>query len=225
MEKQTERRKQYLEEIFKIESDGDIATVKGLAHILDVAPPSVSQMLSRLRTAGFVVSSPRHPIALTGKGRREGGRVLRRHRISERFLADYLELPWDQVHAEACKFEHVLTEEVEARLAERLGNPTTCPHGNTIPSADGVLEEPASRPLAELVGGEQAVIARISDEEPDVLRTIASLGLLPETRIAVQAVVPCGGPSLVQVAGRHYAVSRDLALKIHVHTNRSQVAA
>ena len=86
---------------------------------------------------------------------------MRRHRLSERFLTDYLDLPWDQVHAEACKFEHVLCDEVEARLADQLGNPTTCPHGNAIPDLDGLLAERAARPLAELGNGDQGVIARV----------------------------------------------------------------
>jgi DtxR family Mn-dependent transcriptional regulator len=221
MKKQSQSREEYLEAIFKLELSAGGVTVKRLADALGVAAPSVSEMLGRLRTAGLVTRAADGAIILTDDGRREGSRLVRRHRLSECFLADYLKLPWDQLHDEACKFEHVLSDEVEARLAQQLGNPTTCPHGNAIPDADGVLIEPAARPLAELNDGDHGVIARISDERPDLLRYLASLGMLPETQIDVEAVAPFGGPFLVRVAGARYAVGREVAAKIYVHDDAS----
>jgi DtxR family Mn-dependent transcriptional regulator len=215
--RRSESREEYLEAIFKLELTPEGATVKRLATELDVAPPSVSEMLGRMRIDGLVERDAAGAAALTDLGRAEGARLVRRHRLSERFLADYLNLPWDQVHAEACKFEHVLSAEVEARLAEQLGNPTTCPHGHAIPGLDGMLSEPAARPLAELDSGDHAVIARISDERPDLLRYLATLGLLPETPVAVEGVAPFGGPLLVRVGGSQYALGREVAGKIYVH--------
>ncbi len=221
MDKPSESREEYLEAMFKLELSAAGITVKRVADALGVAAPSVSEMVGHLRTAGLVTRATNGAIALTDAGRREGTRLVRRHRLSERFLTDYLKLPWDQVHAEACRFEHVLSDEVETRLAQQLGNPTTCPHGNAIPDADGVLIEPAARPLAELSDGDHAVIARISDEKPDLLRYLASLGMLPETLIDVEAVAPFGGPFLVRVAGAQYAVGREVAAKIYVHDDDS----
>ncbi|MGO8684797.1 MAG: metal-dependent transcriptional regulator [Thermoleophilia bacterium] len=217
MGKKSESREEYLEAMFKLELTPEEVSVKRLATALGVAAPSVSEMLVRMRAAGLVTRTASGAVALSDTGHSEGARLVRRHRLSERFLADYLNLPWDQVHAEACKFEHVLSDEVEARLAQQLGNPTTCPHGNAIPGVDGVLAEPASRPLADLGSGDHAVIACISDEKPDLLRYLASLGLLPETQIDVEGVAPFGGPLLVRVAGAQYALGREVAGKIYVH--------
>jgi DtxR family Mn-dependent transcriptional regulator len=214
--RRSESREEYLEAVFKLELTHEGATVKRLATELDVAPPSVSEMLARLRDDGLVERDAAGAATLTEHGRAEGARLVRRHRLSERFLADYLNLPWDQVHAEACKFEHVLSEEVEARLAEQLGYPTTCPHGQPIPDPDGLLAEAPARPLAELDSGDRAVITRISDERPDLLRYLATLGMLPETPVAVEGVAPFGGPLLVRVAGSQYALGREVAGKIYV---------
>jgi DtxR family transcriptional regulator, Mn-dependent transcriptional regulator len=216
MARKSESREEYLEAIFKLERTQEGVTVSRLAAELDVAPPSVSEMLTRLTGAGLVTRTSSGAIALTDQGRLEGARLVRRHRLSERFLVDYLNLPWDQVHDEACKFEHVLSDEVEARLAAQLGNPSTCPHGQAIPDPDGVLAERPARPLADLASGQRAVITRISDEQPELLRYLASLGLLPETPVEVEGIAPFGGPLLVRVAGAQYALGREVAGKIFV---------
>ena len=153
---------------------------------------------------------------LTPQGEVEGARLVRRHRLSERFLVDYLGMPWDDVHDEACKFEHVLSPEVEARLAEQLGDPRTCPHGHAIPDEDGSLSEEELRPLSQFEPGDAGVIGCIAEENGDLLRYLASLGLLPETPVEVESVAPFGGPLLVRVAGSQYALGREVAGKIMV---------
>ena len=141
---------------------------------------------------------------------------MRRHRLSERFLVDYLDMPWDAVHDEACKLEHVLSPEVEARLAEQLGNPLTCPHGHVIPGEDGTLAEMDLRPLSGLEPGDEAVISCIAEEKSDLLRYLASLGLLPDTPVVVESVAPFDGPLLVRVGGSQYALGREVTDKIMV---------
>jgi DtxR family Mn-dependent transcriptional regulator len=214
MTQHTQTIEEYLEAIFKLQRRARPVTVKRLADELRVSPPSASEMVKRLRGAGLVAEPGAEGIHLTEEGETEGARLVRRHRLSERFLVDYLDMPWDAVHEEACKFEHVLSPEVEARLAEHLGNPRTCPHGHVIPDADGSLVEEDLHPLVELKPGEQGVIGCISEEDGDLLRYLASLGLLPETSIAVEAVAPFGGPLLVRVAGAQYALGREVAGKI-----------
>ena len=142
--------------------------------------------------------------------------MIRRHRLIELFLMRTLDMSWDAVHDEACKFEHVLSPEVEARLAQQLGNPTTCPHGHAIPGADGTLPDDALRPLVELGAGDHGVIGCITEENGELLRYLGSLGLLPETPVAVESVAPFGGPLLVRVAGSQYALGREVAGKILV---------
>ncbi len=215
MNKRTQGVEEYLEAIFKLERGEQDVTVKRLADELRVSPPSVSEMLGRLRAAGLVTPAARD-IALTRQGRAEGARLVRRHRLSERFLVDYLGMPWDAVHDEACKFEHVLSPEVEARLAEQLGDPRTCPHGHVIPDEDGLLAEEELRPLSQFCAGETGVIGCIAEESGELLRYLGSLGLLPDTPVEVESIAPFGGPLLVRVAGSEYALGREVAGKILV---------
>jgi DtxR family Mn-dependent transcriptional regulator len=218
LNKRTQSTEEYLEAIFKLQRGEEPVTVKHLADELGVSPPSVSEMLGRLRAAELVATPGEGGIVLTPEGEVEGARLVRRHRLSERFLVDYLDMPWDAVHDEACKFEHVLSPEVEARLAKQLGNPRTCPHGHAIPSEDGTLAEDALRPLAEFLAGEEGVIGCIAEEDGELLRYLSSLGLLPETPVEVESIAPFGGPLLVRVAGSQYALGREVAGKILVRT-------
>jgi DtxR family transcriptional regulator, Mn-dependent transcriptional regulator len=206
---------EYLEALFKLEHGGGI-TVGRLAAELGLAPSSASQMLVRLAEEGLVERGRDASIVLTEAGEREGAQLVRRHRLSERFLADLLELPWDQVHDEACKMEHALSPEVEARLAERLGNPLTCPHGHVIPDVEGRVAEVPTRPLDELRPGERGVIARVAEDQPDLLRYLASLGLVPQARVSVESIAPFGGPHLVRVGESEYAVGREVAARVFV---------
>jgi DtxR family transcriptional regulator, Mn-dependent transcriptional regulator len=213
----TQSTEEYLEAIFKLQRGADPVTVRRLAEELGVAPPSVSEMLHRLRTAGLVTEPAKgREITLTAEGDVEGAALVRRHRLSERFLVDYLDMPWDAVHDEACKFEHVLSPEVEARLAEQPGNPRTCPHGHTIPDEDGSLVEEDLRPLSGLDPGQEAVIGCITEEKSELLRYLASLGLLPDTPVTVESVAPFNGPLLVRVGGSQYALGREVTDKIMV---------
>jgi DtxR family Mn-dependent transcriptional regulator len=213
----TQSVEEYLESIFKLQRDPGPVTVTRLAAELGVAPPSVSEMLRRLRADGLVEEpADGRSITLTAAGLAEGAALVRRHRLSERFLVDYLDMPWDEVHDEACKLEHVLSPEVEARLAEQLGNPRTCPHGHAIPDEDGTLIEEDLRPLSGLEPGDEAVIGCIAEEKSDLLRYLASLGLLPDTPVAVESVAPFNGPLLVRVGGSQYALGREVTDKIMV---------
>ena len=216
MNQRSESREEYLEAIFKLTQSPEGVTVTRLAEELGLSAPSVSQMLARLSEEGLVLRDEAHRVGLTDEGRTAAVRLVRRHRLSERFLTDYLDLPWDQVHDEACKFEHVLSEEVEARLAAQLGNPHTCPHGRVIPDEDGELAPEEARPLAGLSAGEKSTISFVSDEKPDLLRYLSSLGLLPETAVSVEDVAPFGGPLLIRVGRARYALGREVACKIFV---------
>jgi DtxR family transcriptional regulator, Mn-dependent transcriptional regulator len=207
---------EYLEAIYKLGGLGDEVAVRDLAGALGVARPSVSQMLSRLVARGLVRRGAAGAVTLTEDGAVEAALLVRRHRLSERFLADYLALPWDQVHDEACKFEHVISPEVEERLAEQLGNPATCPHGHVIPAHDGTVTQVATRPLSAVDAGESTTIVNIADERSDLLCYLASLGLLPDTAVVVEGTAPFGGPLLVRVGEAQYALGREVADKIHV---------
>lgn len=215
VDRRSESIEEYLEAMFKLALSPAGITVSRLAAELGVAPSSVSEMIARLDAAGLVVRADGR-LELTPEGRHEGASLVRRHRLSERFLVDVLAVPWDQVHDEACKFEHALSADVEARLAERLGNPATCPHGYAIPDEHGELTEAVARPLAELQTGERGVIACVDEADPELLRYLASLGLQPDVTVAIESVAPFGGPQLVRVGDAQYALGREVSARVFV---------
>lgn len=214
MTRRTQSVEEYLEAIYKLQRSDAPVTVKRLSEEMGVSPPSASEMLARLRAAGLVNEPGEKGIRLSEQGEREGAALVRRHRLSERFLVDYLDMPWDVVHDEACKLEHVLSPEVEARLAAQLGNPRRCPHGHPIPEADGSLEPEEMRSLVELGPGERGEVGCIAEEDGDLLRYLGSLGLVPGTSVQVESVAPFGGPLLVRVGDAQYALGREVAGKI-----------
>jgi DtxR family transcriptional regulator, Mn-dependent transcriptional regulator len=216
MPSRSESVEEYLEAIYKLSrATGEVA-VRDLADDLGVARPSVSEMSLRLEREGLVERGAGGAVRLTRDGESEASTLVRRHRLSERFLVDVLDLPWDQVHDEACRLEHALSPEVEARLAEQLGNPETCPHGHPIPDAEGNVVESCTVALSEIEPGHTATIARIGDERSDLLRYLSSLGMLPQTEVVVEGQAPFGGPLLVRVGEAQYALGREVADTIFV---------
>jgi DtxR family transcriptional regulator, Mn-dependent transcriptional regulator len=187
---------EYLEAIGRLEERGDRVTTSALARERKVAPPSVTQMLTRLAELGMVEYRPRGDVALTDKGRAMARTVLRRHRLWERFLHDVLGIRWDRVHGEACKLEHATSPDIERELARLVGDGSTCPHGNTIPAADGSLPASPAMPLACLLPNQPARIVRIRDEDPALLGEIDGAGLRPGAIVRLLLVLPGGGVTL-----------------------------
>ena len=158
----------YTKAIYSLEGrSGEPVGNNELAERLGVPPGTASAMVKRLDELG-----------LTADGRRVALRMLRRHRLLELFLAETLDLPWDRVHQEAELLEHSLSEELEAAIAEQLGNPTHDPHGDPIPSPELELEETETISLAELDPGAEARFVRVSDADPAILRHLGERGLL-----------------------------------------------
>jgi len=133
----TQAVEEYLESIYKLNLRGGRVIAARLAEDLSVSAPTATEMLRRLRDAGYVRMGAEKEITLTDAGVAAAEVLVRRHRLSERLLTDILGMPWSRAHEEACKFEHVISPEVEARLARVLDNPSTCPHGNPIPGTGG----------------------------------------------------------------------------------------
>lgn len=208
---------EYLEAIYKLsQEDGPVIAAR-LAEQMQVSPPTVADMLRRMKEGGLAKASRKNGVVLTAKGEKLAEKLVRRHRLWERFLTDVLGFDWDEVHEEACKLEHAISDQVEEKLAAMLGDPETCPHGHPIPGTRGAAERMRSqRPLSDLSVGDEAVIERVAEEEPKLLQYLASLGLLPEARVSVKEIAPFKGPLLVQVAGAQYALGQEVASKIIV---------
>jgi DtxR family Mn-dependent transcriptional regulator len=205
-----------LQAVHRLEAPGLGARTEDVAGFARVTVAAVRDALEELAARGLVKNGLPQGVTLTDEGRRLAAGILRRHRLSERLFADILGLPWDRVHDEAMRLEHVLTPEAEARLAALLNHPKTCPHGGPIPAADGSLRVPATRALVQVPAGGRVRIQQIVEEEARFLRYLASLGLLPGAEVRVEEVAPFGGPLLVQVGEARYALGRDVAAKILV---------
>jgi DtxR family Mn-dependent transcriptional regulator len=192
----------YAKAIYALERRGGGAvSTNALAERLDVTPGSASGMVRKLADLDLVTHEPYRGVQLTPKGVRVALEVLRHHRLLELYLAESLGVPWDRVHDEAEVLEHVLSEELEALIAAKLGNPTHDPHGDPIPSADLTIDERPTRPLDELEVGERGRFVRVSDSDPDMLRYLAERGISPGDDVEVVDKQPFGGPVFASFGG------------------------
>jgi DtxR family Mn-dependent transcriptional regulator len=173
-------------------------------------------MLKKLAKLKLVDHEPYHGVALTPAGERVALEVVRHHRLVERYLVEALGVPWDEVHAEAERWEHVLSEELEQRMDEALGFPTTDPHGSPIPARNGAIDRASRIPLAQLEPGKTATIVEVSDRDPQLLRYVAERGLVVGATLTLVAAEPFGGPLRLTVDGAEHAVGRELAADLLV---------
>lgn len=207
----------YLKAIYALESRlGGPAPTTALAERLSVTTGSVSGMLKRLADLGLVAHERYHGVTLTPEGRRSALRVVRHHRLIELLLVELLDVPWEDVHREAERLEHALSDELAERIAVKLGHPDVDPHGDPIPGADGSLREPPTRSLDDVEPGERVTVTRVSDADPDVLRYLADRGIVPGTTVTVTGRQPFGGPIAIDVGDTEHHLGRRLAAAMRV---------
>ena len=211
----SEAAQDYLKAIWKL-GRGGRATTSAIADELAVSPASATGMLKRLASLGLIEHERYHGASLTPAGERVALEVVRHHRLLELYLMQALGLGWDEVHAEADRLEHHLSEEVEARIDAALGFPKRDPHGDPIPTAELELVTDPARMLGELMRGDEAVILCVPDSDPALLRYLAELGLFPERRVTIVERAPFGGPLTVEVEGARHAIAIELAERIAV---------
>ena len=193
----------YAKAIYALARRGDgTVTTNALAERLGVTAASVSSMVRKLADRGLVEHLPYRGVALTDAGERVALEVMRHHRLLELYLAEHLGVPWDRVHEEAEALEHVLSEDLEARIAAKLGNPTHDPHGDPIPDADLVLHEDDTRPLSDLPAGASGRFVRVSDAEPEMLRYLGERGIAIGDDLEVVDRQPFDGPMTVRFGDR-----------------------
>lgn len=206
----------YLKTIYEIQCVQDKVSTTALAQRLGVTPASVTGMIKRLAEMKLVAHEPYQGVRLTRAGQKIALEIVRHHRLIEKFLAEALGVPWDRVHEEAHKIEHVLSEDLEERMDAVLGHPTTDPHGSPIPRPDGTIDKAVHRQLAELVAGQSATVAQVSDHDSALLRYLGEMGLYPQARLKVLAVAPVDGLMTVRVGAAQHVVSRAVASKVFV---------
>ncbi len=201
--------------MFKMAGHGEPATTSSLAQHLEVTPPTVSAMLKRLDAHGLVQRGEDHRATLTAHGADHARAVIRRHRLLETFLARMLDVPWDEVHAEAEVLEHAVSDRLLARIDELLGHPATDPHGDPIPPPSGAHSEQWGQRLDRVHQGSVFRVERVDDRDSAALRYLASIGIRPGVRLEVMERAPFGGPLWLGVNGNEAAVGDLLATLIY----------
>jgi DtxR family Mn-dependent transcriptional regulator len=223
-ERQTRAVEDYLKAIYGLDERGIPVTTTALANQLGVTPPSVSSMLTRLRSSGFVSHKPYSEVVLTESGLRIALGVVRRRRLIESFLIESLGYGWDEIEHEAEVLEHAASERFVDRISEKLGHPTADPHGDPIPTREGELLVSPSHVLATLDPGATGKLARVWNGDPEVLRYLDSCGIAIGDRIEVLGREPFGGSMMVRVGepkeGRVHGFGYGLAEVLSVELDR-----
>lgn len=200
----------YLKVIWLNTREGPAAT-STVAASLGVSDASVSSMLAKLTDLGLVSYTRYHGAQLTPSGEQAALKLLRRHRLVETFLIEYLGYGWDEVHDEAEALEHTVSDRFTESLSVRLGHPSHDPHGDPIPAVDGTLPDTPDLPLAELDVGQTLEVARLKTQQADILAYLADLGIQPGHTVAVLRREPLGELLHVNIDGRDAALSKTLA--------------
>jgi DtxR family transcriptional regulator, Mn-dependent transcriptional regulator len=207
----------YLKAIYKLQNERGRATTSALATRVGVSPPSATSMLKKLAALKLVRHERYRGVTLTTAGEKAAIEIIRHHRLLEQYLSESLGMPIDEVHAEADRLEHALSEELEARIDKSLGYPTHDPHGDPIPDAELQLKPSELRPLSGLTPGEGSTIRRVPDDK-GLLAYLRGLGLLPGANVHLVQVAPFAGPVTILVDRAEHAISRELADQIGVET-------
>jgi DtxR family Mn-dependent transcriptional regulator len=211
----TEAVEDALKAIFKLSGRCEPATTTALAEMLQVTAPTVSTMLKRLQSHGLVDRDAQHAAELTPHGADHARAVVRRHRLLETFLVRVLNVPWDEVHAEAEVLEHAVSDRLLERIDRLLGHPDADPHGDPIPPAGGQHVETWGDRLDGVASGAAFRVDRILDRDDAALRYLAELGVRPGTVVQVDERAPFGGPLWLRVGGRRHAVGDALTALVH----------
>jgi DtxR family Mn-dependent transcriptional regulator len=216
---------QYVKTIYLLQQEVEPVTTRRLAQRLGVTPASVSGMVKQLAQAAegpYVVHTRYAHIEVTAQGRAVAVELVRHQRLLELFFVEVLEMPWDQVHAEAERLAPLISEELEERIAAKLGQPTRDPHGEPIPTREGLVEQGEEIPLDSLEVGSRACIVRVPDEEPALLRYFSTLGIVPGAWITLESRIPYGDVLTVRLGEASHPLAGQIAHRIAVRVSRDR---
>jgi len=211
---------EYLAEAYRIahyQGDNPYITTSALAERMNVSAPAVAAVVERLKRGGFVEHEPYRGMRLTPKGEREALMSIRRHRIAEAFLVKVMGFAWHEVHNEADAIGAVISEELAARMEKMAGYPKRCPHGEPIPTADGVMPPIHDEQLSAIEDvPKELIVSRVNSHDPEVLKYLGSLQLMPEQRIALINRAPFHGPLRLRIGKQEQVIGYELARSIRV---------
>jgi DtxR family Mn-dependent transcriptional regulator len=207
---------EYLEAIYRLESKVGSARTMDLSRELGVVPGSITNTVENLERKGLVIHEPYKGVKLTENGQKIASSILRRHRLAERLLTDFLHLDWSEVHDPACKLEHALSPEILKPLEKALGHPKRCPHGNPIPTNCGGILEEETVALTELDAKTGGVIVKITDEKAEILKQLTELKLTPGEPVEVEEKTVSDCSLTVRVGNKSCTIDHQLASIIYV---------
>jgi len=212
---------EYLKAILLVQQNTGHATIQALAARMEIKPASVSAMIRHLAQdedgqGAYVTHTPYQGVALTRRGEKVAMELLRHQRLLELFLADTLDMSWEQVHDEAERLAPFISEDLEERIAARLGHPTRDQHGDPIPSREGVIDLADDVPLSTLEVGTSAKVARVPDEDPALLRYLGTLGLVPGAWITIEGRTPYGDILTARIGEATHPLAGELARRISI---------
>ncbi|MBI2620262.1 MAG: metal-dependent transcriptional regulator [Ignavibacteriales bacterium] len=206
----------YLKNIYKLQDLEGRVTTSVLSEKLQLSPPSVTEMIKKLADDGSVTYTPYKGVELTEEGRRKALRIIRRHRLWELFLVQVLRFEWDEIDEEAERLEHSTSERLEQRIDEILGYPDRDPHGDAIPTAEGLVSAPDHASLASVLPGSRVRVARVNDERAEVLQYMSKLGIGLGTEMTISERIDFDGSLRVDVGAKQEFISSKLAQYIFV---------
>lgn len=212
----TEAVEDFLKTVYLLQRQHDPVPTTVLANELGVKPPSVTEMTKKLAEHGLLEYEKYKGVRLTGPGRRIALEVVRHHRLLEVYLTQALGYSWDEVHEEADRLEHVISEQFEDRIATMLGDPQHDPHGDPIPTANGTVPTRDLVSLVEQALNRPGLVFRITDQSPDVLRYLADLGLVPGAHVVVTAREPFDGPIRLLIEDSEAVIGATVARHVYL---------
>ena len=200
----------YLKAIYKLETEEGASTTR-IAEAMDVSSASATNMVKRLSKMGLVDYQSYKGASLTSSGKKIALEIIRHHRLLELYLLEVMGYSWDEVHDEAEKLEHHISEQFEDKIAELLDNPTHDPHGDPIPTKEGIMPKMEIEPLVEAKEGQHYLVSRVKNQDPELLRYLEKIGLLPGAKLTIKDKGPFKGPITLDVEKKEQVLGHEVA--------------
>lgn len=206
----------YLKAIYVLESENEAATTTNIAKAMKVSSASVTNMLKRLAKMKLLKHQSYKGATLTPAGKKIALEILRHHRLLELYLQEVMGYSWDEVHDEAENLEHHISEQFEDKIAELLNHPTHDPHGDPIPSKDGVMPEMAQLSISDAEEDTAYIIGRVKDQDPELLRYLEKKGIIPGVKIRVLEKDPFNGPVKILLEDKEEVIGNNIAREVYL---------
>ena len=212
--------RRYAAEIYRLQQDHEQVSLSLLSSHVEASTQAISTMVKRLNNSGYLVHEPYRGVRLTPAGEKIAMPSLRRHRLTEVFLVKVMKYDWASAHELSDVFEHGVNDEIEDRMDELAGHPTRCPHGEPIPSKDGVMPVVKDVPLVEVPSGSDCVVSRVRTHDMEQLHYIGELGLVPGTPFHLLSCAPFKGPLRLQMQPHDHIIGYELSESIWVEVKK-----